>query len=344
MKPFLSMSFRVLISFLFSAPFSSFSFAQTQYSCPEVWIVADHDMGIETRYFRRLIDPTFSTLDPKRVEQQKVIRDRVSKPAKAIVDISIAHSSGRYKSDISPCLALHLASISSMNYLEGRGEYNVLYKSWMLSAIAISLLSIENSGIKTSTFDESFNRWLVMRATEIENHYRSSGCRNNHCYWGGLAAATIGSYLKVEKLSDFSEWVVSQARNDIDHNGLLSSELARGKMAYHYQVFATAALVVQASFRNSSKHEIEFLNQLSFSTCKFYPKPHTSRMFNGIEDQNLSSTGAYLEAIRHFNPSGCSGLSPDESPTRNSFFLGWDTSFVLEMVGKGVVQRAPSAR
>ena len=74
------------------------------------------------------------------------------------------------------------------------------------------------------------------------------GSKNNHLYWAGIELAAIG--VAGDNRADF-DWAVAAydaGVGQIQPNGMLPLELARGSKALHYHLYALAPLVLLAEF------------------------------------------------------------------------------------------------
>ncbi|WP_159094846.1 alginate lyase family protein [Stenotrophomonas sp. ESTM1D_MKCIP4_1] len=290
-------------------------------------------MGIKTRYLAKRIDPTSSTLDPEAVAAQLGVREEVSYPAKKIVNLSMLYHKGPSK-EIADCLTTHLNALAESNYLEGSGEYNILYKSWMISAINLSLLGLQaDSHSAPKLQDSKFRTWLATRTHEITSFFRESGCNNNHCYWAGVAAASSARYLKSDDPLQFSKWVLLQSEKNVNYSGQLSAEVGRGAMAFHYSAFSIAALLVQTRLWNQNDSSAEaFVSKLSSRFCSDTQTGARGTTFAGIPAQNVKGAAPYVSLITEAEPQKCGVLASSSSADAKSFFLGWNMNYVRGLV------------
>ncbi|MBK0053469.1 alginate lyase family protein [Stenotrophomonas sp. S39] len=279
------------------------------------------------------IDPTSSTLDPDAVAAQSGVREEVSYPAKKIVNLSMLYRKGP-SNEIANCLTTHLNALAESNYLEGSGEYNILYKSWMISAINFSLLGLEaDSRSAPKLQDAKFRTWLGTRTHEITAFFRESGCHNNHCYWAGVAAASSARYLKSDDPLQFSKWVLLQSEKNVNDSGQLSAEVSRGTMAFHYSAFSIAALLVQTRLWNQNDASVEaFVSKLSGRFCSDALTGSSGTTFAGIPAQNVKGASPYVSLITAAEPEKCGALASSSSADAKSFFFGWNMDYVRGLV------------
>lgn len=302
------------------------------FSCPEVRLISG-DMGIRTRYISKSDDPTSSTLDPGVVAEQESVRSDVSYPAKKIVNLSLMYARDDrrgQRQSIGECIRRHAGSLKDMHYLEGRTESDMLYKSWMISAIGLSLARLEELGFDLGGEAAAYRDWASMRANEISRFYREHGCRNNHCYWAGLATAVTGRYVGDSGLLDFSRWTVQSAMEAATSTGDLPAEVARGKLAVHYSAFAAAALVSSSAVLGDiSPATRNFLKTISQRVCTARNSV-IAGTYDG-EPQDLDGAAPYLHLVGAYAHVDCSAGTRGTDSFR-SFFLGWDPSYITNKV------------
>ena len=90
--------------------------------------------------------------------------------------------------------------------------------------------------------------WLDAVAHKDISFEKPTDSGNNHHYWQGLAATSVGVAAFDDKLFKFGVRTYKEAVNDIDRNGAFPKEMARHENAIHYQGFALEPLVVIAQF------------------------------------------------------------------------------------------------
>jgi len=313
----------IIISILSVSPVWAASF-----ECPSI-VIVQGDMGIKTRYLGRNKDSTSSTLVPELVEEQADIRAHVNYPAKKIVDIGALYLKQRDNPKIRLCFLRHINALSDMNYLQGSGDANIVYKSWLLSAITITALKLDQANLSFNSNDTAFRQWATFRAQEIAGYYRKEGCTNNHCYWGGVATAAVGRYTSNTSLFDFSRWTLKHARASIDKQGFLPAELRRGKRALHYTVFATAALISQVALLGEHYHSNSvWLETLASQACKSVAALNSKDDFKNLGKQDVTGTAPYLFLLKAYRPQQCGNSTKLLPGQPKAFFLGWDLGYI----------------
>jgi poly(beta-D-mannuronate) lyase len=127
-----------------------------------------------------------------------------------------------------------------------QGSYE---RKWTLGSLALAFLKIRDApGLDPGKLAVTRD-WLSKVAYAVTPPYenpKSSISRNNHAYWAGLAVAATGIATNDRRLFD---WGLSRARmgiRDIQADGTLPNEMARGRLALHYHAFALPPLVALA--------------------------------------------------------------------------------------------------
>lgn len=137
-------------------------------------------------------------------------------------------------------------------------------RKWALAGAALAWLRLRDAPGIDPAAAARITHWLTRLAAAVRPHYeladhergsndranherpRRTDARNNHAYWAGLAVAAAGVAADDRALID---WGIERARlgiAQIDANGALPLELARGARALHYHLFAALPLVMIA--------------------------------------------------------------------------------------------------
>ncbi len=127
-------------------------------------------------------------------------------------------------------------------------------QGWVVGAIAIAYLKIREAGLATPQQTETIALWMQSVGEQTKQYYdahKKAGngdSRNNHLYWAGVELAAIGVVANDRK--DF-DWAMATYDNGVDQiqpDGSLPLEMARGGRALHYHLYALAPLVLLAEF------------------------------------------------------------------------------------------------
>ena len=119
---------------------------------------------------------------------------------------------------------------------------------WTLSSAGITDSVLVNDATLDPAQQERVTAWLDKVAHKDISFEKASDSGNNHHYWRGLAAISVGVTASDDNLFKFGVKTYKEGIDDIDRNGALPKEMARHENAIHYQGFALEPLVVIAQF------------------------------------------------------------------------------------------------
>jgi poly(beta-D-mannuronate) lyase len=222
------------------------------YACP---VVAHIAPDLVTDGFYRLDDPTHSIIDPVRQGAYRKTSDGVKAVGLAVVNAADDYRiTGSGKA--AQCAMAQIVSLAQEHSLAGKMSSSQAYyvQGWVVGAIAIAYLKVREAGIATPQQTEIVARWMQSVGEQTRNYYDArkkpgqGDSQNNHLYWAGVELAAIGVAANDRK--DF-DWAMGTYDNGIDQiqpNGALPLEMARGGRALHYHLYALAPLVLLAEF------------------------------------------------------------------------------------------------
>jgi poly(beta-D-mannuronate) lyase len=160
-----------------------------------------------------------------------------------------------------PALAIRtvdaLYAWASADAMLGRVNRNGLYQTqWALCAYALDYLKVRDDPALDPAKKARVAGWFRALAARLvayaDRFPRWPDHANNHAYWAGLAMAAAGVASDDRALFDRG---VAQFRiflREVRPDGTLPRELARGKRALHYQLFAVAPLVMLAELAEAN--------------------------------------------------------------------------------------------
>jgi poly(beta-D-mannuronate) lyase len=225
---------------------------EAPYTCPPLaHITAD----LITDGFYRLDDPTHSIIDPVRQEAYR----KSSDPVKA-VGMQIVRAADIYRTTGSrvaaQCAVAQTISLAQEHALTGKMSSSQAYyvQGWVVGAIAIAYLKVRDLNIQTPQQSETIGAWMHSVGEQTKTYYDThkraghGDAQNNHLYWAGVELAAIG--VAANNLKDFN-WAMAtydNGVNQIQPDGSLPLEMARGGRALHYHLYALAPLVLLAEF------------------------------------------------------------------------------------------------
>jgi poly(beta-D-mannuronate) lyase len=152
----------------------------------------------------------------------------------------------RYARLAAGALATWAGAGALLGVVNPQGAYE---REWTLGSLALAYLKLSSAPGIPAEQRAHIERWLCALATAVRPPYERMDRRssaNNHAYWTGLAVAASGVACQDQGHFD---WGIARARiglAEVGPDGLLPLELARGRLALHYHVFALAPLVMLA--------------------------------------------------------------------------------------------------
>ena len=222
------------------------------YSCPAIAHIAP---DLVTDGFYRLDDPTHSIIDLVRQDAYR----KSSDPVKA-VGMAIVKAADDYRTtgsrEAAQCATTQILTLAQDHSLAGKMSSNQAYyvQGWVVGAVAIGYLKVRETGIATAAETKAIADWMQSVGEQTKSYYvahKRAGhgdSQNNHLYWAGVELAAIGVAANDRK--DF-DWAMATYDNGVDQiqsDGSLPLEMARGVRALHYHLYALAPLVLLAEF------------------------------------------------------------------------------------------------
>jgi poly(beta-D-mannuronate) lyase len=222
------------------------------YPCSAIEHIAP---DLTTDGFYRLDDPTHSIIDPVR----QAAYNKSSNPVKA-AGMAIVTAADNYRTTGSPqaaqCAMARIVAMAQDRSLSGKMSSSQAYyvQGWVVGAIAIAYLKVRETGIATPPETRTIADWMQSVGEQTKGYYDShkraghGDGQNNHFYWAGVELAAIG--VAADDRKDFN-WAMATYDNGVDQiqqNGALPLEMARGARALHYHLYALAPLVLLAEF------------------------------------------------------------------------------------------------
>ena len=128
-------------------------------------------------------------------------------------------------------------------------------RKWTLASIAESYLKIRSSDSLSDNQKTLITNWIQRLSVEVKKDYlnpKLESNRNNHAYWAGLAEMLSAI---VTNENDLFLWSLEKYKLGVDQiqdNGVLPLELARGAEALHYHYFSIEPLLLMAEFAKSN--------------------------------------------------------------------------------------------
>ncbi|HVZ84009.1 MAG TPA: alginate lyase family protein [Terracidiphilus sp.] len=219
-------------------------------ACPQL---PDLPPGLTTDGFYRLDDPTHSIIDPVRQKAYIESSGPIKHAAQAIVDeADTFRTTGSRAAAI--CALNMLAQMARNRTLTGHMSSQQAYyvQGWLAGAMAVAWLKVRDSGLTTRAEKKAIPAWLSTLANASRAWFDEEGKhnrqRNNHLYWAGAEMAAIAA---AANRRDLLDWAIAAYREgivQIQSDGTLPLEMARGRRALHYHLYALTPLVFIAEF------------------------------------------------------------------------------------------------
>lgn len=202
--------------------------------------------------FYRLGDPTYSQIDHDRL----AIYNAALKPIRSF-ESAVSRTADRALrapgtvTAPSACVLSLLDRWASAGALlrsvSSQGAYE---RKW--SAITYAFAFMESRSVAHPDQADRIANWLSLIGDRVAVHYMQpasgtiSDRANNHAYWAALSAVSTGLAAQDADLFDWGMTRFLAALNDIDADGYLALELARGSKALHYHRFSLEPLLLLA--------------------------------------------------------------------------------------------------
>lgn len=118
-------------------------------------------------------------------------------------------------------------------------------RQWMLDAVAMAYLKVHDQANpqQRARIDPWLQKLARANLAYWDNPKRR---RNNHYYWGGLGVLATGLTTDDDALWQAGHAAFQKGIDDIQDDGSLPLEMARGQRALHYHDYALAPLVMMA--------------------------------------------------------------------------------------------------
>ena len=209
-------------------------------------------LNFESRY--EADDPQKAKIDPEREKAYQESTAPVREYIHLVVDAANAALSEPFKraawADCVAGLLDHWAKAGGMTDVQTHSAW--LLRGARTAAVALAYLQVRDALAADDPRSTRIVAWLATLAADsrryIDGNPNAGSSHANHRYWNGLAAAAAGVAAGDRDLLD---WGVESARiglRQVDAQGYLPRELARGKRARDYHFYALGPLTMLAEF------------------------------------------------------------------------------------------------
>jgi poly(beta-D-mannuronate) lyase len=214
------------------------------YACPPI-VHLSPDLTTDGFYS----DNKSSVIDPAKWKAYAESSGPYKNLGQVIVDAADAWRSTGSRA-AAACALSHTEAAARDAVFTGRMSSHQAYyvQGWVIGAIAVGWLKVRDSGLETPRLHDLVVPWIVSVTRQTVDFYDSSRALNNHLYWAGVEAIAASVAADDRKLFD---WAVAGYRAgiaQIQPDGSMPLEMARGQRALHYHLYALSPLVYIAEF------------------------------------------------------------------------------------------------
>ncbi|MCV2884901.1 alginate lyase family protein [Aestuariibacter sp. AA17] len=214
-----------------------------------------------------------------------------------LADTYVATPSER--GEIAQCMMQHVEHWAANDAMLGDHVQNVGYHKTaeLIGTIATSYLKVRNSpDIVKIDANSVVGSWLKRASDHVlyfyDNIAGSTTKKNNHRYWDGYHLGRVAIAIQDESLFSWAVEGLSIGLDEVDANGVLPEEFARGDRAFSYHLYATLPLVGLA--------ELAIANR-EYMPVEFYPYEY-----------NNGALHTLLKLMRDVSNGNVVGVFPEE--------------------------------
>jgi poly(beta-D-mannuronate) lyase len=195
-------------------------------------------------------------------------------------------------------------------------------RKWALSPIALSYIQIRDEPSLNARQKRAVESWIRRVATAVVNDFSRdtdlSSRRNNHLYWAAWGVASAAAALNDVSMFD---WAMERARYgiaQIEPDGTLPLELARGPMAMNYHIFAAMPLTMLAEI--GEKNGVDLYHENDKGVRRL-----SNRILNSLDDPAffVKRTGAAQDLSRSVTSGTLAWLELYDARSSNLLSESW---------------------
>ncbi len=198
------------------------------------------------------------------------------------------------------CVATLLESAANQKALTGTmdGGQASYVQGWNLGAWAVAYLKVRSAGLVSQDQTHTIQSWLEKLARDNAGYYERkrrnrhhpNDSDNNHVYWAGFAIAAAGIANDNRNLFNWGMGAYKHGVHDIQKDGTLPNEMARGQMALHYHLYALAPLMMLAEFGETNGLDL-------YAERDYAIKRLAARCVSGLQDPSFFQQKARVEQV-----------------------------------------------
>jgi len=263
------------------------------YQCPSAPPLP-HNFGTNSYY----VDAQHSIPDPELKKQYEDSVAGIDDFSRAVVRAADAYQTQGSR-NAARCVATLLESAAAQKVLTGTmdGHQASYVQGWNLGAWAVAYLKVRSTGLIPADQTHAIQSWLEKLAKENGSYYeekrgrrRPNDSDNNHVYWAGFAIAAAGIANDNRNLFNWGMGAYKHGVHDIQKDGTLPNEMARGQMALHYHLYALAALMMLAEFGETNGLDL-------YAERDYAIKRLVARCVSGLQDPSFFQQKTGIEQV-----------------------------------------------
>ena len=226
----------------------------TPYNCPAPPAFS-RTLDLDTAY----IDKKYSIIDAKKLD---LFNEASAGPTHLGQSAGLAADAWLNKGSraAATCVYSLLTAAAKADAWDDKMSKNnsVYMQNWLLSGTALAYLKVRNSDTGTAEQDAQIQQWFRLLAVRVREYFDSGRKRpgsdawNNHMYWAGLSIAAAGIATGDADAFLWGLATYEMGVYGIQPDGSLDAEMARGRMALHYQLYALGPLIMLAELGESN--------------------------------------------------------------------------------------------
>ncbi len=263
-------------------------------------------------------DPKHSVIDPTRYAVYQAASRQYGD-----VEEAVERAADNFQStgsrEAAACAAQILFAQAQAKSMTGSMSSNQAYyvQNWALGALAVAWLKVRPAGDAalglSPAQSEAIGAWMKTVAQQVEGYFEglhqkgATSGRNNHFYWAGFAVMTAGIAADDRNLYKWGSSTYTFGVDQIQADGTLPLEMARGQRALHYHLFAIAPLVTMAELAQANGDD---LYGYDHSRLKLLVTVSVSGLNDNHFFQEKSGVAQDTPKDGHVSPSDVAWLAP----------------------------------
>ncbi|HEY4203184.1 MAG TPA: alginate lyase family protein [Devosiaceae bacterium] len=182
-----------------------------------------------------------------------------------------------------------------------------LTRGRMMAEIGVTLVGLDRAGAVSDVDRAALSPWLSSIADDTMAFF-STGAgsvsrNNNHRYWAGLAVGAIGFLTSTQRYRDWSVDGIKIGTCQVDADGHLPLELARGAQARNYHLYAFRPLAATLSLFQLNGEPVadacmSGFRRLAATTLAGLSNPADFARITGVAQAKLPSETTYVTGLR----------------------------------------------